>query len=244
MEKTPLRASVGWDLGTFVATYTQGDFSFGVDLAHPARGLRNPVFRGRQLPDVHVFRLTPSPPPPSTGETVIDAYIRGEDLVVTYAQTASRTVRPQVYWRGIAPAPQVSGVELIVSMQTSLLDSSPVLSIETHWPAAETLIRQHDGGWKTCGPGETTVSAEPPAVFLFRPADAAFSYAELIFPADFRGAVVSPGSLRYQLFPEFLEKGVIRRARLQGVWLPREHDGALATKCYERLIESALPLTT
>ncbi len=129
-------------------------------------------------------------------------------------------------------------------MQTSLLASNPRVSLASRWPTAEVCLPTAAGNWVAAGAAETDVSADLPGVFLFRPPAAEFTYAEIIFPTDFCGATASGGVLRYQLFPDSLEKGVIRRARLQGVWLPREDDEALAMACHERLLAAAPPLTT
>ena len=49
---------------------------------------------------------------------------------------------------------------------------------------------------------------------------------------------------RWQLFGEFLEKGVIRRARLQSLFLPRENDVQLAAEACQSIERRPLPLTT
>jgi hypothetical protein len=49
---------------------------------------------------------------------------------------------------------------------------------------------------------------------------------------------------RWELFAEFLEKGVIRRARLQTALLDRQHDLEAAAVCCRRFHERPLPLTT
>ena len=45
-------------------------------------------------------------------------------------------------------------------------------------------------------------------------------------------------SIRWQMFPESLEKGVIRRGRVRGVFLPREQDEQLARAAWRALVDS------
>jgi hypothetical protein len=68
-------------------------------------------------------------------------------------------------------------------------------------------------------------------------------------PGDAADLFVAPGEAGTQqscwrLFGSFLEKGVIRRARLRADLLPREHDVAMATRCLAAFRDSAIPLTT
>ena len=41
-----------------------------------------------------------------------------------------------------------------------------------------------------------------------------------------------------------MEKGVIRKLRTRGMFLPRERDQQLAAECYAQFMTTALPLTT
>ncbi len=50
-------------------------------------------------------------------------------------------------------------------------------------------------------------------------------------------------SAKWELFADFLEKGVIRRARVYGVLLPREDDIELALECCAAVQQIPLPLT-
>ena len=57
-----------------------------------------------------------------------DCFVRGGDLVATYAQVHARPVRLQVYWRPIPTAhfvDSVAAIDVQVSVQTSLLEANP-----------------------------------------------------------------------------------------------------------------------
>jgi len=233
-----------------------------------------------------------SPYQDSIGRPVCEsAYVRGADLVATYRMSNSHEICWQVYWRElVAEENAIGGIELIVSVQTDLLDSDPRLYVGSHFAAVELLkiapgTSQHacsvdiGSGCEETGraPGrgdEDTASAEgrelpgqvsspsrsiarptfasldPPGALLARPPQASFSYLELIHPADFSavevtgdGAEPPTFASRFHLFDDHLEKGVIRRARLRAVVLPRADDIAMATACYHSFLQSAIPLT-
>ena len=53
-----------------------------------------------------------------------------------------------------------------------------------------------------------------------------------------------PSGLSHRLFAERLEKGVILRSRIRGLFVPRDHDTELAQSEYRRFAASEPPLTT
>jgi hypothetical protein len=78
---------------------------------------------------------------------------------------------------------------------------------------------------------------------------APISYVEIVQAADVRQISFGPageGRLLavWQLFEEFLEKGVIRRARIHGALVPRKNDIEVALACCQEIEQIPLPLTT
>ena len=69
----------------------------------------------------------------------VDCFVRGNDFVATYAETADRPFRAQIYWRlvendrsgGDHRAEPIAALELIVSVQTSRLDIDTALAVCT-----------------------------------------------------------------------------------------------------------------
>jgi hypothetical protein len=51
-------------------------------------------------------------------------------------------------------------------------------------------------------------------------------------------------AFEWRLFAEFLEKGVIRRARIHGAIVPRDNDVEIAAACCKAIDGLELPLTT
>jgi hypothetical protein len=83
---------------------------------------------------------------------------------------------------------------------------------------------------------------------LFRPQESSASYCEMVEPEESAGCETSEDggstAIRWTLFPDSLEKGVIRRARVRGLILPRQGDEELALACYRAFLASPLVLST
>jgi hypothetical protein len=98
--------------------------------------------------------------------------------------------------------------------------------------------------WTTLPPGLSSFS---PRVFRV-PEIADRVYVEMVHPDDIarrissdRGVPGRPGPVRYGLFGYDLEKGVVLRARLRGLWLRSEDE---APAGYERFLREPPPLMT
>ncbi len=223
-----------------------------LDVHLPRAGLEKLVFRGQQLETMKPLQVTAHPP--VNKETIIESFVRGDHLVATYAQLPERTVRPQLSYRhlpagALAGTGNRAGVELVVALQTSLLDSNPTFSLVTEVESKEILGLAVDGGWEPVDTaGEREIASEQfPGAFVFRLSHCDVSYVEMVLPADFRGATLFGGdsaTFQYQLFSEFvLEKGVIRKGRVWAIWLPRDNDLATAAAIFTQLQSAAPPLT-
>lgn len=136
---------------------------------------------------------------PAKSAASVESYVRGTDLVITQPASPERPTRVQVYWRRWhdLPAGLTAVCEMVVSVQTHLLDSDPTLVIDSRFAGAqETLQRE--------GISEVTLGANQ-ALILTHPQDAAETE-------------VMPGLVRNTLFRHRLEKGVILRGRLLFAW--------------------------
>jgi hypothetical protein len=235
-----------WQLDDSIAQLKAERFSTTVDLNRPNLGLNDIVVNGTLLSGCVPLQITPEPPAPKSGESLVDWYVRGHDLVATYAQRPPRTVQPTYYWRSLQASRDVLGVELMVSMQTSLLDSDATFRSlsecrgDAHW-----LSEANKATPITATDWESPVDSR--GFFLFRLARET-SYVEMVFPSDFLGAEVTTSNglsqLRYRMFPEELEKGVIRRGRIRALFLPSADDVNLAWEAYAQLCAEQPPLTT
>jgi hypothetical protein len=242
-----------WQLSETSAVWQSGGLVLRLDLSAPEMGLDALAVKGQATSGARLL-ATRTLHADGKSEVVADAYIRGDDLVATYVQTAARPFRPQIYWRGLAGNDQaLGGLELILSAQTSLLDADPSLSTASELPAGQVgvLVNANSARFAPLGPALPAAVTNGPGVFLFRPAGASWSYVEMVFPTDFAGAQLiekarSPGVLQVvnSLFAERLEKGVIRRGRIRGLFLPRQDDERLAADAYSDFAASPPPLTT
>ena len=71
----------------------------------------------------------------------------------------------------------------------------------------------------------------------------------MVHPSDFVAAQVDADMqlnqcLSTTLFPEHLEKGVIRRGRICGWFMPTETDLEVAVQLARQFVDEPLPLTT
>lgn len=163
-----------------------------------------------------------------------EQFVRGDELHLSFPQSDDRqfgfrlVVRP-VQWNGFAADPTHACFELLVSIQTTLLDSHPTLDLVL--PASEGARSERVAG-SQCRVHHANTGDCAVAVIL-GPQDAGES-----------GAMDTEQTQRVTLFGEFLEKGVIRRAR---PWLIVNRAGTVIdakwiSAAIDALTESPLPL--
>jgi hypothetical protein len=167
-----------------------------------------------------------------------DAYVRGDDLVAAYKPTEAWPYDTQIYWQATDPASAtelLSSMSLLVSLQTHLLDTWPTMCIETRLMADEVQHLER--------------SATNACCILYRLAEVPITYAEIMPTSDMRRVTIGRGNdgayhARWELFAEFLEKGVIRRARMHSIVVPRARDTEIASAACDAMDCRPLPLTT
>jgi hypothetical protein len=248
--------NAAWTIREEQAALSTPSLSAVLDLSAPHSGLHGLIWNQMKL-DVD-FLGVELPETASINRIVRDAYCRVDDLVVTYADTSQWQLRPQIYWRYCDRwSGSCVGVELIASLQTSLLDAPADIATISRVAADEMFYlsaHQHDFR-------ELARSAHPQCIspslavgcFVFRLTSANVSYVELIHPSDFRETLLEavpelqvdePAALcRHRLFGRRLEKGVILRGRVLGLFMPQDDDLRLARKCYQSFAESEPVLT-
>jgi hypothetical protein len=243
--------SAVWNLSGNHAHLKIGDLRATVDIARPGLGLHAIIVRGQLLTDARLLAAQFAETEPNAEQPLADSFIRGNDLVLTYAPTPTRPVRMQVYWRAFAEtdAPQCAGaVEMQVSVQTNLLDAWPALILKTD--LANTVIApvDCDSAPESLMPMQSAAVRSGADCWLCHPRDAGWSYVEMAHPADVERAELQHSAARaelsHYLFHDSLEKGVILRARARGIFVPTTGDEATARNLYERFLAAPLPLTT
>lgn len=243
-----------WTLAGEIASLRCAALSATVNLARPQSGLdalriENAAVAG------HLLALSPGGGkewPARVG----DSYVRGCDLVATYAATSAWPYAPQIYWSAgeLGGDSTLATLSLLVSIQTNLLDTHPEVDVASRLSSEEVLRLSPAGAddlhVESLPEGETAIQPGAGAsCVLWRLADRPVSYAEIVPASDFRRLTVRTArggfcEARWQLFVEFLEKGVIRRARVHTAFLPRENDVELAAELCRAAENQPLPLTT
>jgi hypothetical protein len=178
-----------------------------------------------------------------------DWHVRGQDLVVSYGDDASRPLWVDLLWRatpGDGRQAIVAALDLIVSVRTPLLDSRPRMSVVSEL-LGDNVRRLIGATSRAFTPISLVDSmrmspAEGPSCVLFQLPDTPLSYVEMIHPSDFvedellRLPAPRALALRHGLFVGNLEKGVVLRCRLRGAFVPRENDEPIAAACYGQFV--------
>jgi hypothetical protein len=217
-----------WNLNYPHALYPVCDGLLEIDLRSPLKCMLRKPDSAASGPPRAAIEIQPRQANASDAWTPLpcsDAYVRQSDLIVTYAQADPWSFGYQVDFRvHEALAEGVQGLELWLSIQTSLLESMPQL-----W------IKPLD-----CGPdwtlGSVMLADHGKAAMVIHPLD----------QADCRTVAASrPEALgRLEVFGGFMEKGVIRRARLLIAWSDEKIEKAVWSQLFEEFADSPLPLTT
>ncbi len=235
-----------WDLtqpiagGTQVACGTQGSWSVKLNPLRPT----DAVQFCPESESADVWDAVRIQPKPHHELQVSEVYVRENDLIVRFEQSASDQFALQLDWQLLEGIPSViHGVELWVSIQTNLLDSAPELEISSDGEFAGWRVYQHamltnqDPGvalphtaaaLTSAGTGGTT------RVWLIEPSDQLQS--QLQTSADEAVQII-------KLFGQFLEKGVVRRARMRFVIVDGELSNDKLRQLYDDFANSPLPLT-
>ncbi|MCA9213139.1 MAG: hypothetical protein KDB27_08750 [Planctomycetales bacterium] len=231
-----MEPTVSWRISGTQAVSQGGRLHCEVDVAKPSQGLENVQLGDSRFSNWSLLR-TKLPGGIGT-EPVAEHYVRGNDLIVTYKQTPNRTVRPQLCWRAGA-----ASTELIVSVQTSLLESCPAICVGSRLVDGEAYSL--DG--ESCQ--QITNACEiPTSAILFRPNGGSVSYLELVHPSDANLVRIEFSAdqveTQFEIFNDRLEKGVIRRGRLRSHFIDRASDVDSAIELMREFQASPAPLTT
>jgi hypothetical protein len=243
-----------WTLDRHWGKFSVGAIGATVDLEQPVMGLL--AMRGSAEQVLGRLLVITSGEAGSTWPAkLVDGYVRGNDLVATYTGGDDWPYRPQIYWdvETIEAGDQeIPAITLVISIQTNLLDTHPRIVVASNLLCEEgflvsivgddMLIDSHVKGLQTLDPRATACG------LVWRLPGTKTSYAEIMPTADFRRLNVARSDTvigsRWELFAEFLEKGVIRRSRLQSLFLPRENDIQLTAEACQTITKRPLPLTT
>jgi len=183
------------------------------------------LFHGDDISLEHTWLLGLDTP----GGTLEESYVRGDDLVAGFAENQQWPFRVQVYWRAVAEE-DYFGFETIASVQTSRLDVSPELWLSTHF--IRQPVKRHQ-----------TVQQDDRIALIQLP-NTDVTYFEVAHSSNQVATLAVKNGMSHQLFNGHLEKGVIRRARIRGLFLPSTVADSLIPTLRNQFEQSAPPLTT
>ena len=227
-----------WHIDKPKASLRAGNLQFDVNLESPQVGLQNTTAYQQKLSHNQFIQLKMG----LEKESVAEVYHRGDDLIALYHSDSQRQATPQLYWRMLEHRGAM-GIETIISLQTDLLDSR--CPIHTSTKMANTLTAKaltQEGQWE---PPHSVLNAKAILVQL----SSSISYLEIVHPTDLMNTLVQDGTeaaiaWEHTVLDLQLEKGVIRRARLQSWWLHDDSELELTNELIDRFSESTPPLTT
>jgi hypothetical protein len=249
------RKSSPWKLQTDSALLVCGPLAGELFLSKAGAQLGITAWHGRpvthRLPVLHTGFADRDQKP----LRIADCYVRGDDLVATFDKTGTDRLAPQYYWRAALDSVRsIVRIELILSVQSDLLDSQPQSTVVSFAPAGRWFIRPdlRNGRWLECSSDfklQRQRSDSPEQLCVFRDEENGLSYVQMVHPSDFVSLHVEMIiANRYKkidalLFPEHLEKGVIRRGRICGWFMPTENDLETAVELAREFVNEPPPLT-
>jgi len=248
-----------WVLRKNSARINTATFSAKVNVSRPQSGITIEKVAGNALKGQRIlaFSHVPHAPP-----TLVDQYVRGDDLVATYLTpgkpSASRKdlkLTDQVYWRHIQPSTNGPwhDIELVISLQTDLLGIAPRVKLTTSLQDGNVFLVKDAWHKPVLEPVTESVSiagADTTAV-LVQSHESGWSYLQSLYYMDNASCEktefkFSAGRVQIKsfLFVEHLEKGVIRRLRARGAFCDTTDIEQLhLSKWFSEFATSDQPLT-
>jgi len=227
-----------------------------IDLAAPAGGLVGLRAGNDRLENAALLGVEAPSSAAGDGKSLRERRVRGSLLTAAYRGSEDWPIGVEATWRAESPsasnAPLLT-LTLVVSVETQVLEARPELAVASVLPTTNVsrLVDAPSPRFESVG-GEFPWVIEPsggPGCLLFRLSQSDLSYAEMVHPLDFLESRLQGGTgprpavrLRHRLFGGSLEKGVILRARVCGVLLPRDGDARIAAECYARFAAAEPPL--
>lgn len=234
----------------------------------PAQGAHWRTTNSQTAQPAAAWQIAAVRPMPTHNSQPLEVYSRQNDLIVRYGQGPAEQFSYQLDWRLLeTPAPFMAAIELWVSIQTDLLDTQPELEIACIAPAGmgwSAFEHQQLGtdlqasvAEETGTESQPTEGGRGPAALLCSSLPSTTQHAAvqclwLIEPTDQRHtrrcSEDDQAEQRVRLFGHFMEKGVIRRARMRFLLAQASAAEAAITReqvsaAYRDFANSPLPLT-
>ena len=188
----------------------------------------------------------------ASGPAVVRMDCCGSSIHATFAE-AEGLVKTQVGWRVYHAQAGFANMDVVASVQTELLDGFVKFGLVSRVKAAEILIpstssERSNGDWTCVDPLSHNATPLTASCVLFRLPGNQWSYVEMAHPSNLSACEIcrEPETghtlIRHRLFSCPLEKGVMLRARLRGVLLPRLPDCAAVAALFAEFAAADPPL--
>jgi hypothetical protein len=229
---------------------------FELDEERPQDGFTKITVAGRLFPAARLLALVRSSSAASINMPRTEGYVRGPDVIAVFEEAGPAPIRVDCLWRASeAGDPVLTAIDLVVSVHTRAPDSRPEIAVASAIPATDILRLRRFGpdNWSELCPTPAAKMVIDPeggaGCQLFRLPGDDVSYAEMVHPADFQydelerdASQSAVARLAHRLFQTHLEKGVLLRARVRGLFLRRADDMAIAARCYAAFADADPPL--
>ncbi len=226
-----------WSIDGNIASAKIGSSEVLFDASNPSSGLT--FSWGGSVVCQKLFALLLNDEP-------VEMFVRLLDLVVRLPHRNSDLV---AYELCFSVGEDGREIDMQLSAETNLLDSKPETKVSTSLPCG-TVVAKVDAESDLTEVADAADFDSKSVVeyFLHRPAELADqSFMLLSHPSDFHRAAAKGGSdpsVSFWVFPESLEKGVIRRARIKLRVLDRAKDESEAKDIVNAFRNEAPPLAT
>ncbi len=232
-------AADSWTWKNELAEAKLDDAVLRMSLAKPTDGLNYvPTLGG-------VWSFFQCQPIPEHKLQIEEAYVRQRDMIVRFGQSQGDQFGFQLNYRLLELDPRfVFGLEFWISIQTDHLDVEPKTQITCHSPAGASWNSMTHGRVLDLDESAPDAHSSPAALIA---GDSNHSVAWLIEFSDQQHAELisleEDQRQSVELFGQFMEKGVIRRARMRVYVIHGEVRRECLKDLYTEFAKSPLPLT-
>jgi hypothetical protein len=244
-----------WQIEQHLALWKSRRLSACLNLSSPTTGLHQVRWDGNTWRDARIHQVSLPGDAADAFEFVDDAYVRERDLIVTYRESTGAVPRIQLQWRVEELADDSAMLlELTASVQTPRRDCDPRIRLSTTvpgtcWQLADTE-RDCDRALRANDEGMAVPVSSPGVVLLTSVGHTGPCLGQAILASDLvdarleRNPAIGGSTLALTYFANRLEKGVLRRVRLQAYVLSSSGDSRTLSALAGRSLQQAPPLDT
>jgi hypothetical protein len=245
-----------WQIINKVAQLQLSPWSGTLDLMKPHQGLSIGCSSSHLVPSarpndrgIQLFKIPHLSQSPSI--TLSDFYARGNDITAYYPADDNRNFSVQIDLRIIEPTDNRLTIEFWLSIQTHLLDTRPSVNLGFGLPTntARKILTARELSENDANSLHGDEASRTAAIVSdTRNQEQELSTALLVHPLD-QGDICWTNSqnraseIELSWFGQFMEKGVIRRGRMQVILSKQPIPTESLKADYREFSESPLPLT-